>query len=71
LETVIDGETGVFFHQQTVAALMDAVKKFESMQFDSEKIKARAREFSPQVFEMRIRDVVNCAILAKKGSSIR
>lgn len=31
LETVIDGETGIFFHEQSPECLMDAIRRFEGM----------------------------------------
>ncbi|MDE3120323.1 MAG: glycosyltransferase, partial [Paracoccaceae bacterium] len=31
LDTVIEGRTGLFFHDQSVEALMDAVERFESL----------------------------------------
>lgn len=56
LETVVDGQTGYFFHQQTPEALAAAVRKFEAL--DSPPAAAacrlRAEEFSPELFRSRI-----------------
>lgn len=47
LETVIDGVTGLHFHQQTEAGLIEAVQKIEQgeVSFDAEVIRAHAASF--------------------------
>ena len=47
LETVVEGKTGVFFREQTVEALMEAVARFESMEnaFSAEEIARHAACF--------------------------
>jgi glycosyltransferase involved in cell wall biosynthesis len=59
LETVVDGETGVFFDPQTPEALAAAVEKFETLEFDSSVIRAHVLRFRPETFERRIREVVS------------
>jgi glycosyltransferase involved in cell wall biosynthesis len=61
LETVIgyDGSnsdqcTGVFFHEPTVDALIDAVKQFEQLSFDPKVIRAHAQQFGKNHFKTRI-----------------
>lgn len=49
-ETVIDGKTGLFFSEQTAESLIEAVRKFESMQFCSQACRLRAEEFSKERF---------------------
>lgn len=49
-EYVVDGETGVLFGEQTGEALVEAVRRFETMKFDEAVIKAKAREFDVSVF---------------------
>ncbi len=61
LETVIDGETGVFFDEQTPAALIDATRRFEGMSFDKARCRERALEFDTEIFKTRIRDFVEQA----------
>ena len=48
LDSVIDGKTGVFFHQQSVDALNEAIELFEKdfEKFNSVKIVEHARSFS-------------------------
>jgi glycosyltransferase involved in cell wall biosynthesis len=50
LDTVIDGETGVHFSDQTPEALVAAVRRFESLSFDPEKIRQHAARFGTDVF---------------------
>lgn len=47
-ETVIDGETGLFFDRQTPECLSEALRKFEYMSFDQQKIIKRGRLFSEE-----------------------
>ncbi len=58
-EYVTDGETGVLFKEQSPEALIAAVRRFESMQLDNDKIRARAREFDVEVFRLRMREFVD------------
>jgi glycosyltransferase involved in cell wall biosynthesis len=51
LDTVIDGKTGVFFKQQTVESLVEAVDRFESLSFDAASIRQHACRFSNEVFK--------------------
>lgn len=55
LETVKENETGVFFHEQTPQSLVDAVKRFESMEaFDQDVLVNWARSFSREQFKSQI-----------------
>ncbi|HET6378699.1 MAG TPA: glycosyltransferase [Methylocella sp.] len=49
-ETVIPGVTGLFFEEQTVPAIVQAVEQFEQMKFDSAAIAAHAAKFNGQRF---------------------
>jgi len=51
VETVREGESGVFFSEQTEESLMDALLKFNPFDFDSQKIKARATLFDKEIFK--------------------
>ncbi len=52
LETVVDGVTGIFFKQQTVTSLCDAVQRFETKtaSFDPVEIRAHAERFGVDRF---------------------
>ncbi len=57
LETVIEGETGLFFEEQSVASLKSCVQKFctESKNiWDSNKIREHSKNFSLNNFKERI-----------------
>ena len=51
LDTVIDGETGIFFEKQSVASLIKAVKRFEGLKFDPDKLIKNAQRFSKDNFK--------------------
>lgn len=57
-ETVVDGETGVFFLEQTPQALRDAVSRFESMKFAPDRLRSHSESFGRRLFERRIRKFV-------------
>ncbi|MCF7844990.1 MAG: glycosyltransferase [Kiritimatiellales bacterium] len=54
LDTVKDGETGVFFQEQTVESLKDAIDQFEQIQFDRNAIRKHAEQFSAEKFREKI-----------------
>lgn len=49
-ETVRDGTTGIFFGEQTVESLTEAVHRFEAMTFDPRGCRANAVRFAPERF---------------------
>jgi glycosyltransferase involved in cell wall biosynthesis len=59
-DTVIDGETGILFKEQTVESLCDAVSKIESGKifFDKNVLVSRAKEFDVNVFKTKISKIV-------------
>jgi glycosyltransferase involved in cell wall biosynthesis len=52
LDSVVDGETGLFFDEQTPESLIDAVRRFEATRdrFDARRIAAHARGFDRACF---------------------
>lgn len=59
LETVVEGETGVFFNRQTAASLAEAIEEFESLDWDRKKIRRHAEKFDRKVFDRRILEFIN------------
>jgi len=55
LETVVDGQTGIFFNVQTSASLAEAIRRFETMSFSSEVCREHARQFDQAVFKRQIK----------------
>ena len=55
LETVIDRQTGLFFYEQTVEALIDAIRRFEEQTppFDPKLIRKNAERFDAALFRER------------------
>ena len=59
LETVVPGETGLFFKEQTAMSLICAVKEFEKgSEFDPKKCRTRAELFSPEKFRRQFQAFV-------------
>lgn len=59
VDTVIDGVTGVLFAEQTVASLVDALDSLDSRAVETMKLRAHADSFRPEVFDRRLRAVVD------------
>lgn len=66
LETVIEGKTGLFFHQQTPDALAQAVLEFvrREGEFDPQVIKANALRFDVERFREEMHAVIEKAVSA-------
>ena len=58
LDTVEEGKTGIFFEKQTVAALSEALERFQKMTFDPAVIREHARKFSSERFRTRLKEIV-------------
>ena len=59
LETVIDGQTGILFREQTSNSLINAINKFEKMSWDSAAIKSHAKSFSVKNFRTNLNEIIN------------
>jgi len=59
-ETVIEGKTGVFFREQTMDSLIEAIRDFEKMEdkFDSFEIRKNAEKFSKERFKKEFKEFV-------------
>jgi glycosyltransferase involved in cell wall biosynthesis len=62
LETVIEGETGTFFPEQSVESLVAALQRFDGMTFDPARIRKRAEEFGIEAFKKRMGEVIKVAV---------
>lgn len=58
-ETVVDGQTGVLFKTQTPEALIEAVRRFEKLQFDPAKLREHSKKFDAHVFKAQLKDFVD------------
>jgi len=50
LETVVDGETGIFFPEQTPAALVATLERFGGYRFDQTQLRDHAAGFDKKIF---------------------
>jgi glycosyltransferase involved in cell wall biosynthesis len=64
LETVLEGVTGLFFQEQTVESLLEAITRFESSHFDPVQIRAHAEGFSEVRFRAEFLAFVESAVRA-------
>ena len=61
-DSVIDGDTGLYFDRQDADAVCDAVERFENMgqsHFDVQRLHAHACSFSPERFRTRFAEIVD------------
>jgi glycosyltransferase involved in cell wall biosynthesis len=58
LDSVIEGVTGTFFHEQTPTSLADAVRRFDASAYDPAAIRAHAERFDVRVFKAEMRTFV-------------
>jgi glycosyltransferase involved in cell wall biosynthesis len=58
-ETIVDGQTGCFFDEQTPEALAGAVAAFDPSRYDPQTLRAHALRFDEAVFAERITGVVD------------
>ena len=65
LDTVIDGKTGILFHEQTVDALTKAVLILENslVSFDSDFIKSHAEKFDKSVFKNKMKASIDRSLI--------
>ena len=58
LETVIDNVTGIFFPDQTPAALTAALDRFEKSRFDPDRLREHASRFDKKVFVAKMDETI-------------
>jgi glycosyltransferase involved in cell wall biosynthesis len=71
LETMVfdgAGRTAVGFGEPTAHALTEAVVRFEDLTFDETVLRANGVRFSPRSFQKSVKEVVEAACRAKRGS---
>ncbi len=73
LETVVEGQTGVFFREPTPAALAEAIQQLDALQFDPVAIRQHAMRFDRTEFERRLADLIQfkCERFFSAGSQHR
>ena len=58
METVIEGQTGVFFNEATAQSLMDAIQRLDSLTFQPAELRAHAETFGTVAFQNRFKMLV-------------
>ncbi len=71
LDTVIEGETGTFFHEPTPQALAEAVLRFDAEAVDPLACRANAERFAADRFRRAIREAVEAVLAGEEPSSDR
>jgi glycosyltransferase involved in cell wall biosynthesis len=59
LETIVEGETGVFFDDPDDASLAAAISAFDRTRFDPQRLRAHAETFAPPRFIAGLRAIVD------------
>ncbi len=54
LDTVIEGQTGIFFDKPTIESLTGAIERFNAIDFNPQTIRANAECFSMEVFRQKL-----------------
>lgn len=68
LESVIPGETGLFFSERTAESLMTAIRQFDTVAWSPERARANAERFSKARFQREIMEEVRAVLLQKQLS---
>lgn len=69
LDIVQDGETGLFFTEQTVKSLVDAMRRFEALQAEKPNVflpatlHRKAKRFDKSLFATKMRKIVSDAVI--------
>ena len=61
LDTVVEGETGLFFSEQRVEAVCETIERFAAMAFHAERITAHAAAFDTSVFKKKMTTLIDSA----------
>lgn len=68
LDIVEDGQTGVFFNEQTTESMATALKKAESIEFSGNLLRQRAKRFDQALFRNKMKKVVSDYFLGARNS---
>jgi glycosyltransferase involved in cell wall biosynthesis len=59
LDTVVEGVTGTFFHEQTPGSLAQVVRHFDDAAYDPASIRAHAEQFDSAMFKSRLQAFID------------
>ena len=63
LETIKEGESGLFFNEQTVESLLKVLQNFNHHDFDPQKVKARADLFDKEIFKDKWKEIIQSELI--------
>jgi glycosyltransferase involved in cell wall biosynthesis len=69
LETVVEGVTGTFFHEQSPEALAEVVAHFDDRRYDPQAIRQHAARFGVAVFKEKFGEFVREKLAKRQSSS--
>ena len=58
LDSIVDGDSGVLFAEQTAESLKDAIRRFETMTFDASRIREGAVRFSRERYKKEMHEYI-------------
>ena len=58
-ETVVEGETGIFFNEESADSIIHAIKRFDTASWHPEKIREHALRFSKANFTRELKALIN------------
>jgi glycosyltransferase involved in cell wall biosynthesis len=58
-ETIIEGETGLFFKSYTTRALIEKIKQLDEIEVDPFRCHEKAKKFSMDIFKSEVKQMVN------------
>ncbi len=59
MDTVVEGDTGAFFHEPTAEAMVEALERFDERDYDPAAIRRNAERFDTATFKRRLRALVS------------
>jgi len=68
LDTIVEGETGLFFDEPTPGAIARGLEEMERRHWDTGRIRAHAERFSEETFVARLRAIVDSLSPAEEPS---
>jgi glycosyltransferase involved in cell wall biosynthesis len=66
LDTVIEGRTGTFFHEQTAEGLAEAVRGFDPAQYDPQDCRENAERFNAHVFRKSLSQFLETSLQQRR-----
>jgi glycosyltransferase involved in cell wall biosynthesis len=65
-ETVVDGQSGVLFAEQTAESAADAIERFECLEIDPAAVRSNAERFGRERFRSEMAEVIDRATALKR-----